>query len=348
MRQINKVDQRVHLSFADVLLCPYEDDFCTIESRNIPDLSSSVCTGVALKVPIITAPMDSVTTAEMAIAMHKCGGLGIHTRFINQDDELEKQIVGVKQIASTGALAACAVGVKGSPHKSVYDHVQVLCDFGLKIVCLDIANGSHIFMARAIESIIKLKDKYGINIIAGNVATGISARRLANCGAGAIKIGIGGGAICVTRRVTGFGVPQFTAILECVDALTGLDVCVIADGGIRNSGDMVKALWAGADCVMSGFLFSGHDECPNFNGQKQYRGMASRTVSRRDDVAPEGVCINVEEKGPVENTMRELASALRAGLSMGNARNLKELRENVRCIRVSTMSNDESDPIKII
>jgi IMP dehydrogenase len=346
MRQINKIDRTVSLSFADVLLVPYEQNYCTIKSRNDPDTTSCVCPGIEIQVPILAAPMDSVCGPEMAIAMEQSGALGIHTRYINYEDELERQISGIKQMISAGCkYPSCAVGVKGSYRRPIAEHVMELCDNGLRIVCIDIANGNHIFMHQAIEQIVKLKNKYPLSIIAGNVATPHATRRLANIGADCAKVGVGSGASCTTRRVTGFGVPQFTAILECSDAVKDLDICVIADGGIRNTGDMVKSLWAGADVVMAGYLFAGHDECPSFGGVKQYRGMSSRTVSQRDDVAPEGVCMDIQNKGPVKNTIKEMAAAIRAACSMANAHNIKELRENVRAIRVSTRTFSESEPI---
>lgn len=158
------------------------------------------------------------------------------------------------------------------------------------------------------------------------------------------------GAACTTRRVTGFGVPQLYAIKDCAQRVNGL-ASIIADGGIREPGDIVKAIWAGADAVMLGYVLSGHDQCPIVMDDKLgkgriYRGMSSRSVSRRADVAAEGVCVTVPHRGDVKETINEYAASIRAGLSMGNAMTLAELRENVEAIRVSTMSQTESDPVK--
>lgn len=350
MHYINKksvTESKVHLSFRDILLVPYDDDFCSIKSRQDPDISAEVCPGKKLNVPLLSAPMDTVTGPEMAIALDKVGCLGVHTRFINNPDERNLQVKAIKRMKQEClGHVACAVGVKNNVH----EHVERLCDVGLDIVVVDIANGNHIFVKEVLDKIVKLKDTHGLSIIAGNVATGKAAVRLAEHGADCAKIGIGSGGICITRRVTGFGVPQLTAIMDCRDALDKAnlkDVRLISDGGIRHPGDAVKALWAGSDTIMCGYIFSGHSEsCNQQHGRKEYRGMSSRTVSGRADVAAEGVSIHVENKGPVKDTVREYAAAIKAGLSMANANNLSELRKNVRAIRVSTISNEESDPVR--
>jgi len=349
MRQVNKVDHTVHLSYKDVLLVPYDEDFCSILSRNDPDISTEICPGKTIGNPLISAPMDSVTGFEMMVALSKCGSLGVLTRHINKNNEKEIQVEDIKRVKEVIAgygynghkHIACAIGVKNG----VVEHSRMLCDAGVNIICLDIANGNHIFMQKALENISKLKDRYDLSIIAGNVATPLSAQRLIDNGADTIKIGIGPGAACTTRRVVGFGVPQFTAVLNIANAVKNSGVKIIADGGVRNSGDAIKAIWAGADTVMSGYVFAGHNECPTFDGKRMYRGMSSRTVHGRSDVAAEGVCMEMEEKGPICNTVQNYCAAIKAACSMANARNLNELRQNVRAVRVSTMSNEESEPV---
>ena len=154
------------------------------------------------------------------------------------------------------------------------------------------------------------------------------------------------GASCITRRVTGVGCPQLTAIMNCAPVLRERGVRVIADGGIRFSGDASKALWAGADSIMLGYVLSGHDECPTLGPNRIYRGMSSRTVSRRSDIAAEGVSFEVPNRGPVSNTIKEYAAAIRATCSLSNAMTLQQMRTNVNAIRVSTMSQSESDPVR--
>lgn len=338
----------VHLSYKDILLVPFDDDFCTVESRSIPDISTFVCGNYKISIPLLSAPMDSITTSEMVQALDQIKALGVYTRWIGEDQEChKKQVTELKKLKKliSGPLA-CAIGVKGD----IYEKASELCDVGVNIICLDIANGNHIFMRDSLNKINKLKQKYNISVIAGNVATGKSAIRLAEHGADAVKVGIGPGAVCSTRKVTGFGVPQLTALMDCARARykTGYDFKIIADGGCRNPDDVVKALWAGADSVMAGFIFAGHVECPTIDGKNQYRGMSSREVNSRKDVAPEGICLSVKAKGSVKDTIQDYASAIRAACSMANAYNLDDLRKNVKAIRVSTVTHDESDPINSI
>jgi len=346
MFRTNAVNHKVHLSYKDVLLVPYDEDFCTIMSRHDPDISTEVCPGKKLKNPIISSPMDSVTGPEMVVALAKQGSMGVLTRYINNPNELELQLEGViyikKHVPDITDIAV-AMGVKNN----VLEHASVLCDAGVTIICLDIANGNHILMARALDTVAKMKDKYNLSIIAGNVATSHAAQRLASCGADALKVGIGPGAACSTRRIVGFGVPQFTAVLEVANTVKCMGVQIIADGGVRTSGDVVKALWAGADTVMSGYIFAGHDECPIIDGKKIYRGMSSRAVHKRQDIASEGVSMEIDSKGSVSNIVQSYCAAIRSACSMANARNLDELRKNVMAIRVSTMSNEESEPLSL-
>lgn len=314
--------------------------------------------------------MDSITRPEMAVALHKEGALGILTRYIQNDysQERAKQLGDVEKVRNQlgwgeppahdedNLFIATAIGVK----QNTYPTACALCELGVNIICLDIANANHSFMKAALEDVNRLKSQFDVSVIAGNVATAEAALRLADCGADTIKVGIGPGAACTTRRVTGFGVPQFSAILDCAEALDvkGFrDVRIIADGGVRHPGDAVKALWAGADTVMLGYVFAGHDECPTWliehleDGRstskrtRVYRGMSSRTVSRRSDIAPEGISLDVPDKGPVSKTVQEWAASIRAACSLANAKNLEELRRNVTAIRVSTMSSEESDPV---
>jgi IMP dehydrogenase len=202
--------------------------------------------------------------------------------------------------------------------------------------------------------------KEDINVIAGNVATREGARRLANAGAKVIKVGIGPGSLCTTRIITGHGVPQLTAIMECASIKKDYGITIIADGGIRNSGDIVKALAFGADLVMVGSLFAGTDESPgefvqltNEKGlryhAKAYRGMASRAA--RDSVAktdssytPEGESTFVKWKGPVQDVMRQLEGGIRSGFSYSGAHNLQELQENAEYVVISGNGMAESKP----
>jgi IMP dehydrogenase len=197
-----------------------------------------------------------------------------------------------------------------------------------------------------------LKDRFGerVDLIAGNVATPEATAELIEAGADAIKVGIGPGSMCTTRIITGCGVPQLTAIAWCVDVARAQNVPVIADGGLRSSGDIVKALACGAETVMLGSLLAGTLETPGevHNGRKHYRGMASRAaqVSWRgtlpEGMAPEGEATSVPVKGHVKDVVSELAGGLRSGMSYINATDIGELRERARFIEMSPSGYRES------
>ena len=348
MNFADRINHKVHLSYKDILLVPYDDSFCKVLSRNDPDISSEICPGQQIDIPIVSSPMDSITGADMAVALSRNGAIGIHTRYIGLNPEADYLCMceAVQEMVKQRVqYPAIAVGVK---HLSL---IENLLEYGAKIICIDIANGNHILVKEILEPVATLKNRFNFRIIAGNVASAKSAMRLVNAGADTVKVGIGPGAACTTRRVTGFGVPQFSAILEIASIFRNAGIQdkakIIADGGVRSSGDVVKALWAGADTVMGGYLFAGCNECPSIEGKKQYRGMASRTVSGRSDVAPEGVCMDVKTRGPVSDVIQQYAASIKAACSMGGALTLEQLRQNVRAIRVSTMSNEESDPVII-
>ncbi|HOI42674.1 MAG TPA: IMP dehydrogenase, partial [Elusimicrobiales bacterium] len=206
----------------------------------------------------------------------------------------------------------------------------------------------------------EVKRRFGVEVIAGNVATFEGARDLIRAGADAVKVGIGPGSICTTRIVSGVGVPQLTAIRDCVRAAKGR-VPVIADGGIKFSGDITKALAAGADCVMLGTLLAGTEEAPGdiilYQGRsyKAYRGMGSvgameagskdrygQQGVEKDKLVPEGIEGQVPYKGPVSAIVHQLTGGLRAGLGYCGCRNLAELRRRARFVRISGAGLKES------
>jgi len=330
------------LCFNDILLLPR---YSELNSRTTPDISTTVG-NLELDIPIISSPMDSVTGAEMLVAMSKAGGLGILSRHISMDDdeELSQQIRDIKTAYnSPGSLRiGCAIGIKGD----VENKVNTLIDAGCQVICIDIAHGDHSKMYKILELITKIQSKNDFVIMAGNVCTVEAAKRFENAGVNAIKIGIGPGAACTTRIVTGFGMPQLSAIHEIYEALGGhrKQVSLIADGGIRTSGDMVKALWAGADTCMIGYLLAGTSCAPTIGGIKMYRGMSSRDVSEREDIAPEGVVMSIKDKGSTESVLHEYTSGIKGGLSMGGAANLANLREHVKHVVVSPLSLEETMP----
>ena len=261
-------------------------------------------------------------------------------------------------------LVAAAVGIRGD----YMERAEKLYDAEVDALVIDIAHGH---MERALEVTKELKEAFGddIDVIAGNIATYEGAKDVIKYGSDAVRVGIGPGSACTTRIVAGVGVPQLTAIMEAYKAAREYDIPIIADGGIRNPGDVVKALAAGASTVMIGRLFAGTDEAPgpvilrNGKRYKMYRGMASFVArlgkevktSNPDDLevaeysySTEGVEAFVEYKGSVEDIVKRLVAGLRAGMSYLGAFDIEELRLNAEFIRITNSAVKESYPHDIL
>jgi len=264
------------LSYDDVLLIPRHSD---ILSRTEVSLYSFLSDKLPLNIPVISAPMDTVTEASMCVAMNEAGGLGVIHRYNSIEEQLEIVREVMNYFPPTNQMnIAAAIGITND----FYERAQALVNEGAKILCLDVAHGHHILMR---DALLKLKDLFGdqVHLMAGNVAMRSAFEDLAHWGADSIKVGIGGGSICSTRIQTGHGVPTFHSVLECSKAEVDRDVKMIADGGLRSSGDIVKAIAAGADFVMLGSMLAATDQSPgelhtNIHGEqvKSYRGMASQ------------------------------------------------------------------------
>lgn len=326
------------LTFDDVLITPARSD---VRSRRDPQLTSKLTKNISIETPIISANMDTITEFDMALAMHHLGGMGILHRFISTEEQASQarrlKEAGVKNISAS-------VGV-GEEFKS---RAKTLIDAGVNIITIDIAHGHSIQM---METLKWLKDQYPqVDIIAGNMATPDAAKDLIEAGADAIKVGIGPGSMCTTRIITGCGVPQLTAVALCAEVAESYGVPVIADGGIRTSGDMVKAFAAGASTIMLGSMLSGTIETPGEikNGKKQYRGMASRSAqdSWRGGVpqgmAPEGESTQVSVKGHVKDVILEVTGGIRSGMSYVNATAIAEIREKALFMEMSANGIAES------
>lgn len=326
------------LTFDDVLIMPKKSD---VRSRRDPSLKSRITKTKFLETPIISANMDTVTEAKMAIAMHQLGGLGILHRFMNIDE----QVTEVKKVLQAGAqIISASIGV----NTDFKERTEALIKAGVNLLTIDIAHGHSIQM---METMKWLKDTYpNVEIIAGNVASPDAVSDLIEAGADAIKVGIGPGSMCTTRVITGCGVPQLTAIALCSEVAQKYDVPVIADGGIRTSGDMVKAFAAGASCIMLGSMLSGTIETPGeiVNGRKQYRGMASKKaqVSWRGDMpqgmAPEGESTYVNVKGHVSDVLQELMGGIRSGMSYINAYTIDEMKDKTHFMEMTANGIQES------
>lgn len=333
------IKEREHgLTFDDVLIIPSKSE---VRSRKDPSLRSQLTKTKFIETPIISANMDTVTESKMAIAMHKMGGLGIIHRFMNTDQQVEK----VRAVKEAGAqIISASIGVNGD----YKERAEALVKAGVNLMTIDIAHGHSVQM---METLKWLKDKFSdLEVIAGNLATPDAAVDLIEAGADAIKVGIGPGSMCTTRIITGCGVPQLTAIALCAEAAEKFGVPVIADGGIRTSGDMVKAFAAGASSIMLGSMLSGTIETPGdiVNGKKQYRGMASKKaqISWRGDMpagmAPEGESTFVTVKGRVEDVILELTGGIRSGMSYVNATTVAEIKAKALFMEMSSNGISES------
>ncbi|MBI4055686.1 MAG: IMP dehydrogenase [Elusimicrobia bacterium] len=363
---------REGITFDDVLLVPQHS---SIASRKEVNPQGKFSRNIPLKIPIVSANMDTVTEDLMAIALARFGGLGVLHRFLSIPDQVDL-VLKVKRAESISnglttrfpnatqdhqgrLLVAAAIGAVGD----YMERAKALVQAGADCLVVDVAHGHADAILQAVE---KLKQEVKVDIVAGNVATQEGARDLIGAGADGIRVGVGPGSICTTRIVTGSGVPQLTALLDCAHAARETDVPLIADGGIRNSGHLTKALAAGASCVMLGSLLAGTEESPGLTtirGQtkyKVYRGMASlaATVSRKQRekgvetlewedlraIVPEGVEATIPYKGPVTETLEQLAGGLRSGMSYCGARNLEELWKKAQFIRITEASWKESQP----
>jgi IMP dehydrogenase len=475
----SKEPPREALTFDDVLLKPGLSDMLPSEV----DIRSRITRTIALNIPIIASAMDTVTEAQMAIAMAQAGGLGVlhrnmepeqqaaqvrqvkkfesgmvvnpvtihpeatlaealalmkdnrisgipvvergtdgapgrlvgiltnrDVRFatdprqkiselmtkdglitvregVNQDEakrllhqhRIEKLLVVDAQYRCVGLVtvkdiekavanpnackddqgrlrvaAATTVGDKG------FERTEQLIDAGVDLVVVDTAHGHSQHVLNAVNRIKKLSN--AVQVVAGNIATSEGAKALIDSGADAIKVGIGPGSICTTRIVAGVGVPQLTAVMDAVEAARATDTPVIADGGIKYSGDLAKALAAGADCAMIGSLMAGTDETPGevflYQGRsyKTYRGMGSVSAMARGSadryfqqdikdslkLVPEGVEGQVPYKGAAATVLHQLAGGLRAAMGYVGAKNLDELHQKAEFVRISSAGLRES------
>lgn len=314
------------LSFDDVLLLPQHG---ILDRREDADISTELIKDYRLDVPILSANMPSVTGANMAVAMYENGGRGVLHRF----NTIEEQVEEYLEVRSRYANSPCAIGLN-----DWLDRATGLAEAGCHVFVLDIAHGDSERVLGMLQVWKSFADKT-LKLVVGNIATMSAAMRLAEFEIDAVKVGIGPGAACITREVTGFGVPQLTAIQDVSKAIRSFnpEIRIIADGGIKNSGDIVKALAAGADSVMIGRLFAGSNEAPE---PGVYFGNASSHINNHK--APEGEYAQIDKTGPVAETVKSLAWGIRSGVSYGGATNLTELRQYATFTRVSSLTALES------
>ena len=329
------------LTYDDVLLMPQYSDIVSRSEINMSRILCSDAGTLRLALPILASPMDTITESEMGVAMWQAGGFGIIHRY----NTIERQCALVDQvIVGANANAGAAIGTTGD----YLDRARALVATGVRILCVDVAHGHHVLMKEALDT---LRQVFGdaVHIMAGNVATLEGYNDLVDWGADSVRCNIGGGSICSTRIQTGHGVPGLQTIIDCAKSDRGAPI--VADGGIRNAGDIVKALAVGADFVMLGSLLSGTDEAPGdvINTRKgkfkSYRGMASKDAQiewRGKTASLEGIATTVPCKGPVADVLGELARGIRSGFSYSGARSIKELQGKAQFIRQTSSAQLES------
>jgi len=313
------------LTYDDIQLIPAYSD---IESRQNIDLTTQLTTNYKIRVPLVASPMDTVCDSEMAIAMAELGGIGCIHRFNTiekQAHEVSLTSVSVRNKDWWTPHVMAAIGANGD----YLERAQELVNVGANIILIDVAHGYHKFVMDAIRNLKQTLPSH-VDVIAGNVATGQAAYNLESAGADAIRVGIGGGSLCTTRIKTGFGVPNVTSLIDCAGSVK---VPIIACGGIRNSGDIAKALGVGANSVILGSLIAGTKEAPGpmiekVSGlYKRYRGAASletKSIHGQATRNVEGESTIVPFKGKVKFVVDGLLDGLRSALSYAGANNLRE------------------------
>ena len=336
------------LTYDDVLLVPRRT---SIKSRQDVDLSINIGT-TYMKYPVMSAAMDTVTGGEMAKALASIGAMGIVHRFQSVDDR-------VKAMGANDAATMCGIAVGLGETKQEIIRLSCYCD----VIALDVAHAHADYIVERTKELSDWLTPFNIQLMVGNLVTREAAWELIDAGADILKVGIGGGSACSTRIVTGMGYPNVSAIIDVRNAIKdhtyGKHITLVADGGIRNSGDIAKAIAAGADCVMVGGLLAGCDESPGglisdsdiLKGpRKMFRGMASKSAQAdwkgglKEWTVAEGVTSYVDAIGPARNIIENLMGGLRSAFTYADAINVQEFQENTQFVRVTTNCLSESKP----
>jgi IMP dehydrogenase len=360
---------RFGLTFDDILLAPGYSNF----SRKDIDLSTKLSKRINISIPFVSAPMDTVTESKLAIELGKLGGIGI----IHRNLSIEKQAAEVKKVASKKILVGAAIGASSG----FEIRIKALMKMGINIVVVDSAHG---YSKGVIDTVKFIKKNYKkIDVVAGNIATLDGAKALIAAGADGLRVGMGPGAICTTRIISGMGVPQVTAIMDIAKTARKARIPIIADGGIKYSGDMVKALAAGASTVMMGGFFAASIEAPGklitlkqnelpsrfqrkshmkkYYQFKEYRGMGSEGAMRKgaqikseDEfhgksykdriLVAEGVEGLVPVKGKIADIVDQAIGGIKSGMYYVGAKSIPSLWEKAEFIQITQASLTESHP----
>ncbi|MDC1092654.1 IMP dehydrogenase [Pelagibacteraceae bacterium] len=336
------------LTFDDVLMLPRYSNILPINANIKLNLTAKI----NLQVPFLSSAMDTVTESTMAIAMAKAGGIGV----IHRNLKIKIQSNEIKKVKSKNFVVGAAIGT----NREDLERARSLLDNGVDLIVIDTAHGHSEKVLKVLAELKRINSK--IAICVGNIATGEAAKELYNAGADIIKVGIGPGSICTTRMVAGIGVPQISAIMEVKKALNKKKIKIISDGGIKFSGDIAKALAAGADAIMMGSIFAGTEESPGKKFKiknkfyKQYRGMGSigamssgsanryfqKNYKDKSKFVPEGVEGRVEYKGNVSKIIYQLQGGLKSSMGYIGAKNLDEIKKRAKFIKITKAGFYES------
>ena len=336
------------LTFDDVLLLPKYSSVLPSKTNIYLNLTKKI----SLKVPFLSSAMDTVTESKMAVAIAKEGGIGI----IHRNLKTKNQSKEVRKVKNRNLKVGAAIGT----NEEDLDRARSLLSNGVDLIVIDTAHGHSEKVIKTLSKVKKILKE--VPICVGNIATGEAAKKLYNSGADIIKVGIGPGSICTTRMVAGIGVPQISAIMDVKRALNKKNVKIISDGGIKFSGDIAKALAAGADAIMMGSIFAGTEESPGkkfkIKGKfyKHYRGMGSigamsagsanryfqKNLKDKSKYVPEGVEGRVEFKGKVSKIIYQLQGGLRSSMGYIGAKNLREINKKAKFIKITKAGFYES------
>lgn len=344
-----RIEEELKLDFKDVLIRPKRS---TLTSRSEVDISREFAfrhSGHRYRgIPIVAANMDTIGTVEMAHALARHGmATALHKHY--EVDALAAFFAD----KSADATVFYSMGITAADYDK-FRRVRDAVGDAVSLVCVDVANG---YTKAFVDFLHKLRSAYpAITIMAGNVVTGEMTEELILDGADIVKVGIGPGSVCTTRKMTGVGYPQLSAIIECADAAHGLGGLICADGGCTSPGDLAKAFGGGADFVMLGGMLAGHEECAGEvverDGlrKRRFYGMSSRPAMERyaggvaEYRASEGKEVLVDDRGPVDATVQDILGGVRSACTYVGARRLKELSKRTTFIRVARQLNEVFGP----